>query len=309
MAVSTAGSCSATTGEVLEIGSATRSAWSEATLLLVICIWGLNFAVAKRALATFDPLAFNALRYAMASLLIYAVLRRQGRVQLPEREDWGRVLLLGILGNAIYQLVFIIGLDLTAAGSASLMLALMPVFVLLLDVRSGTRHEARSWLGVAASTIGVALVSRAALRVEGSEALLGNLLLIGAAAFFAVYTQGARPLLQRYGSIRTTAWTLWSGALVIVLMGVPSLLRQEWRQVDAVSWAGLFYSGLLSIGVAYLLWYRSVGRLGSSRTAIYSNLTPVVALMAGTLWLGERLTMLAVVGAALVIGGVMAVRR
>ncbi len=309
MAVSTAGSRSAAIGGVAAPEVKPESIWSDATLLLVICIWGMNFAVAKRALATFDPLAFNALRYAMASLLLYAVLRRRGRVQLPAREDWGRVLFLGILGNAVYQLVFIIGLDLTAAGSASLMLALMPVLVLLLDVRSGTRHEPRAWLGVAASIFGVAMVSRAALRVDGTEALVGNLLLIGAAAFFAIYTQGARPLLARYGSLRTTAWTLWTGAAVIFLTGVPSLFRQDWGGVDTVSWAGLFYSGLLSIGLAYLLWYRSVGRIGSSRTAIYSNLTPVVALIAGTVWLGEQLTPLTIVGAALVIGGVMLVRR
>jgi drug/metabolite transporter (DMT)-like permease len=79
--------------------------------------------------------------------------------------------------------------------------------------------------------------------------------------------------------------------------------------VDTVSWAGLLYSAFLSIGLAYLLWYRGVARLGGSRTAIYSNLTPVVALAAGALWLGEDLTLLSVVGAALVIGGVMLVRE
>lgn len=282
--------------------------WTEVTLILMVCIWGLNFAVAKRALATFDPLAFNALRYVLASIFVLLVLRRQGRLEMPARVDWPRLLVLGIFGNAIYQLAFIVGLNLTTAGSGSLMLAVMPVFVLALDLWSGVRHSARAWMGAAGSLVGVGLVSRAALSLEGSDALLGNLLIIFAAAFWALYTQGSGPMILRYGAVRTTAWTLWSGAVIIFLMGVPSLVRQDWGAIDAVSWAGLLYSAFLSIGLAYLLWYRSVGRIGSSRTAIYSNLTPVVALAAGAVWLGEGLTPLSLVGAAMVIGGVMLVR-
>lgn len=283
--------------------------WTEASLVLMICIWGLNFAVAKRALATFDPLAFNAVRYVLASAFVLVVLRRQGRLELPARVDWPRLLVLGIFGNAIYQLAFIVGLNLTTAGSGSLMLAVMPVFVLALDLWSGEKHSMRAWIGAAGSIVGVALVSRAALGIEGTEALLGNLLIVLAAAFWALYTQGSRPLIRRYGAVRTTAWTLWTGAVIIFLMGIPSLIRQDWGAIDAVSWGGLVYSAFFSIGLAYLLWYRSVGRLGSSRTAIYSNLTPVVALAAGALWLGEAITPLSLLGAAMVIGGVMLVRR
>lgn len=282
--------------------------WTEAGLVGMVCIWGLNFAVAKRALATFDPLAFNALRFVLASGFVFLVLRWQGRLVLPARGDWPRILLLGLFGNAVYQLAFILGLNLTTAGSSSLMLAVMPVFVLALELWSGVHHGARAWVGAVASIVGVGLVSQAALRIVGSEALVGNLLMISAAALWALYTQGSQPLIRRYGAIRATAWTLWSGATFIFLIGVPSLLRQDWGTIDAVSWGGLLYSAFLSIGLAYLLWYRSVGKLGGSRTAIYSNLTPVVALAAGALWLGERLTLLSLLGAALVIGGVMLVR-
>lgn len=274
----------------------------------MVCIWGLNFAVAKRALETFDPLAFNALRYLLASGFVFAVLRRQGRLEMPPREDWVRIVSLGLLGNGLYQLAFILGLDLASAGSSSLMLAVMPVFVLLLELWSGVRHSTKAWVGAAASIVGVGLVSGAALRLGGADALLGNVLMITAAALWALYTQGSHTLIRRYGSIRTTAWTLWSGAVFIFFMGVPSLLTQDWRAVDGLSWGGLFYSAFLSIGLAYLLWYRSVGKLGGSRTAIYSNVTPVVALAAGAIWLGEQLTLLSLLGAVMVIGGVMLVR-
>ena len=88
-------------------------------------------------------------------------------------------------------------------------------------------------------------------------------------------------------------------------MGIPSLLTQDWRAIDVLSWGGLFYSAFLSIGLAYLLWYRSVGKLGGSRTAIYSNVTPVVALAAGAIWLGEQLSVTGWVGGALIVGAAL----
>lgn len=286
-----------------------RAGWTEASLALMVLIWGVNFAVAKRALAAFDPLAFNALRYVLASAFVLAVLAWQGRLAAPSREDVPRVFLLGLLGNTLYQLAFILGLDRTSAGNAGLMLALMPVFVLLLGSRAGARHGRRAWVGAAISVLGVALVSGSSLRLEGTSALMGDLILISASAFWAFYTQGSQSLITRYGAIQTTAWTLWAGATGIFLIGTPALLHQSWGAVDSVAWGGLFFSAFFSIGLAYLLWYRGVERLGGARTAIYSNLTPVVALLAGAVWLGEVLTPLSLAGAAMVLGGVMLVRR
>jgi multidrug transporter EmrE-like cation transporter len=77
--------------------------------------------------------------------------------------------------------------------------------------------------------------------------------------------------------------------------------------VDATAWAGLLYSAFLSIGLAYLLWYRGVERIGGARTAVFSNVTPVVALITGWLWLGEALTPLGIAGAAMVLAGLMTV--
>ncbi len=281
---------------------------TELALTLMVFIWGVNFAVVKRTLEAFTPLGFNALRYLIASAFVFVVIRWRGALRLPERRDLPRVLVLGLLGNTVYQMLFIFGLDRTRAGNASLMLALVPILVLLFDFR-GERHGAWVWVGCALSVVGVALVSGSALRVEGSSTLVGDLMLIAAAAVWAIYTVGARPLIRRYGSVEATAWTLWAGAVGIFLIGLPDLFAHPWGGTGAAAWGGLLYSALLAIGLAYLLWYRGVERLGGARTAIYSNVTPVVALVTGAVWLGEALTALSVLGAALVLGGLVLVRR
>lgn len=282
--------------------------WTEAGLMLMVVIWGVNFAVVKRALVGFSPLGFNALRYVLASALVYAVLRSRGRLRAPARADLPRIVALGLIGNTVYQLAFILGVDGTRAGNASLMLALVPVFVLMLGFRQRNRHGPRVWTGVVLSVIGVAAVSRSTISMEGLATLRGDLLMIGAAAVWAIYTTEARPLIEKYGSVQTTAWTLWIGAIGIFIFGVPSLAAQDWTIIDAAGWGGLAFSALLSIGLAYLIWYRGVERLGGARTAVFINFTPVVALLTGAIWLGETLTPLSVAGAAMVLSGVVLVR-
>lgn len=274
----------------------------------MVVIWGVNFAVVKRALGAFEPLAFNALRFAIAAAFVYAVLRRGGPLRVPERRDVPRILLLGLLGNVLYQMAFILGLDRTRAGNASVMLALTPVFTGLLSAALGhERTGIRAWVGAAVSVVGVALVTGGTLRFAGAD-FAGDLILVGAAATWAMYTVGARPLIARYGSVPVTAWTLWVGAVGLGVLGIPALLRQEWSGLGTAAWGGLAFSALFAIGLAYLIWYRGVERIGNTRTAVFSNLTPLVALSVGALWLGERPTALSLVGAALVLGGVMGVR-
>jgi drug/metabolite transporter (DMT)-like permease len=78
--------------------------------------------------------------------------------------------------------------------------------------------------------------------------------------------------------------------------------------VGSGEWGGLFFSAIMSIGLAYLIWYRGVERIGNTRTAIFSNLTPLVALAVGALWLGERPGPLALVGVVVTLSGVLLVR-
>lgn len=273
----------------------------------MVTIWGVNFAVVKWALDAFEPLGFNALRHVLVSLFMAAVLYFRGRLTRPARRDMPRIVVLGIVGTVTYQMLFIFGLDRARAGNASLMLALVPLFLLVFGGRSAER-SAINWIGALLSVLGIALVSGSSLQLEGPETLVGDLILIGAAAVWAIYTLGARPLIAVYGPIRTTAWTLWAGSVVLILAGIPSLLHQDWTVVGPAAWGGLFYSAIFSIGVAYLLWYRGVQQIGGARTAVFSNLTPVVAVGAGAFWLGERLTWLTLTGAVLVIGGVLLVR-
>jgi drug/metabolite transporter (DMT)-like permease len=280
-------------------------------LLVLVVLWALNFSIIKIGLAVIPPFGFNALRFPLASLLLGVVLLAVGRLDLPARGDILRIVVLGVIGNLAYQVLFITGMDLTRAGNASVLLTTSPIFTALLSARLGhERIRPAAWVGIATVMAGIALVvgsGEDGFRF-GADTLRGDLLLVAAAAVWSVYTVGARDPIRRYGSVRVTAWTLWVGAALLVVVGLPDLMGLE-RGISPGTWAAVLYAGLLGLGLSYLLWYRGVKVLGNTRTSAFGNLVPVVAILVAWPILGEVPNVWQLVGAGVIIGGVRLVRQ
>jgi len=280
-------------------------------LLVMATIWGVNFPVIKAALNEISPLAFNALRFPLAAITVFLILKARGGVTWPEGRDLPAVIGLGILGNVVYQGFFIFGVDATLAGNASILLATIPIWTLILSTR--LRHESPGplvWLGVLGTLGGMILVVLGGnLTVAMRDATLrGDILMVGAAVTWATYTVSSRHLVWKYGATPVAAWTLWVGSTGLVLLGLPSVVHLPVREISMVAWCGVVYAGVLAIGLAYVLWNRGIRRIGSSRTAAYQNLTPVVALLVSWIWLQEVPSALQVTGAAVVLAGVSLAR-
>lgn len=280
-------------------------------LLGMALIWGVNFPLIKASLADLSPLAFNALRFPLAALTVLVILLARGTAPWPDRADWPRIVSLGVLGNIVYQGFFIFGLDATYAGNASILLATTPVWTLAFStLRGHERPGPLVWIGILATLSGMILVvvgGGHSVGIHGAT-LGGDLLMVGAAVTWSLYSVGSRGMVLKYGPLPVTAWTLWIGSTGLVLLGLPSLLATPFHRVSALAWVGVAYAGILAIGLAYLLWYRGVHRIGNSRTAAYSNLTPVVALAVAWAWLGETPGLLQIVGAGIVLGGLSLTR-
>jgi drug/metabolite transporter (DMT)-like permease len=273
-------------------------------------IWAVNFTAIKAGLDAFEPFAFNALRFPLAAGLLLSALVVTGRTGRPERRDVPRIVGLGLLGHVAYQLLFILGMDRTRAGNASLLLTGSPVYTAILSAALGhERVRTGAWAGVAATTAGIALVLGSSAGFGfGAETVVGDLLIVAAALVWAVYTVGARDLVRKYGSLRVTAWVLAVGAALLFLVGIPDLVRMR-ELPPPLAWGSVVYAGLLGIGVGHLLWYRGVQRIGNTRTAVFQNLVPPLALAVAWVALDEVPTPLQVLGAIVIIAGVTVVRR
>jgi len=283
-----------------------RPASADLGLIGLAAIWGLNFSVVKLVLREIDPLAFNTLRFPMAAAVFWIVLHRRGGIRRPAPGDVPRILLLGLIGHFIYQLCFIVGLDWTLAGNASLLLATTPVWTMALSSMAGhERPDTRAVIGIGSTLLGVALVivgGGGGLGL-GASTVRGDLLMLVAALLWSGFTVWGRAPVERYGPLRSTAWSLWVATPAIVLSGLPALLATDLGDLSPGAWAGIVYAGVLAIALAYVLWYRGVQILGNNRTAVYSNLVPVTALVAAWLWIGETPTWPQLLGAAVILAG------
>jgi drug/metabolite transporter (DMT)-like permease len=275
-------------------------------MLLVAVIWGVNFSVTKGAFATFPPLAFTGVRFGLASLLLVPLVRRlEGDGPLP-RGALVRLIVLGMVGNSLYQLTWISGLERTTASNSALILSSMPTIVAVMAVALRLEPFRPKVLGgVLVASLGVVLVVAARGTGFGTATMAGDLLTLAAVICWAGYTLGLRVLPPEISPLRVTMATTVAGAPVLLLAGLPAMAEMDWSAVGWEGWSALAYSTVLSLLVAYLIWNRSVKVVGPSRTVIYMCLTPLVAVIAAALLLGERPRPLQAVGAVLILAGVV----
>jgi len=279
-------------------------------LFLMVAIWGANFSLVKVALREFPELVFNALRLLIASsLFLGAIWWQQRTTPRPalSRAEWVRVVVLGLIGHLIYQFLFLGGLKRTSVANGSLIMGTTPVIVALLSAWTGhERISLQRWLGAAISFLGLYIV-------VGAQAGLGNptgdLLVLASTACWATYSVASVPLLKRHSPVVVTGYTMTVGATAYTLAAVPALRAMAWGQVSALGWGLMLASAVFALGLAYLIWYSSVQRVGSTRTAAWSNVTPVMAMSIAALWLGEGLALRQLAGAGVIFAGLVMTRR
>ena len=281
--------------------------WIDVALLGVVVIWGVNFTVVKAALSELTPLTYNAVRFGAASLftlLLAWIVERDLRIA---RRDWGYVFLLSLIGNFLYQIIYINGLARSRAGNTSLILSTSPIFVAIIGTLTKQEKLRRwNWLGIFLSFLGLYLLvggSGAGL-AWGSETLLGSLLVLGSAGTWGLYTVLLKPLVERYSATKATAWIMLATTPLLILVALPELRQQDWGAVSIPSWLGLLYSSALGIALAYVIWNAGVRRVGSSRTSVYAYLTPLISVVVAWISLGEAMQPVQALGAVAIVVGV-----
>lgn len=279
-------------------------------LLGVVLIWGLNLTIVKVALREVSPLAFNAVRFALATLTLLLLLRRFGESYGTTRKDGLKLAGLGVMGHTAYQMFFIEGLSKTTASHTALIFGITPVIVAILSLILGHEHvSAAGWAGAALAFGGEYLIIAGKAPSGGpAPSPFGDLLVLIAALCWCLYTVLARPLLARYSPLKVTAISMTWGFLGMLPFCVPSVRKQDWQSVTPKVWAATGFSFLFALVISYILWYRSVHKVGNVRTAVYSNLVPVTGTLAGWIFLGERLYPTLALGALAIFGGIVLTR-
>jgi drug/metabolite transporter (DMT)-like permease len=283
----------------------------------MVAIWGANFSLVKVALRDFPELAFNAFRLVIASAVFLAAIwwqRSRDGAASPlapglARADWARVVFLGLVGHLLYQLLFLGGVKRTSVANGSLILGTTPVVVALLTAWAGhERVPPLRWVGAAISFVGLYIV--VGQKVDWSASgHLGDALMLASTLCWATYSVASVPILKRHSPLVVTGYSISIGALLYTLVSMPTLVRVDWQAISLVSWVLMVASAVFALAFAYLIWYTSVQRAGSTRTAAWSNVTPVIAMLIAAVWLGEPIAPNHVIGSAAIFTGLFITRR
>ena len=282
-----------------------QTAWAgHGAALLTILIWGTTFISTKVLLTSFQPVEILFLRFVLGFLALCLIYPR--RLQLGERRQELWFAAAGLCGVTLYYLLENIALTYTLASNVGVLVSVSPVFTALFSHFLLRREKLRPafFAGLAVALAGVVLLS-----YNGSAVLKldprGDVLALLAAAIWSAYSLITRHISSFGYPVVQTTRRIFAYGLVFML---PALLIFGFRPsleavLEPVNLLNLVYLGLGACALCFVTWNFAVGRLGAVKTSTYIYLVPVVTLATSALVLGEPVTPLSAVGAALTVAG------
>jgi drug/metabolite transporter (DMT)-like permease len=284
----------------------------ESMLMAAVVIWAANYPISKYGLSGLGVYVFNGLRFVVAGLFLVVLFLRRFQWMPVARNDWGRLVGLGLLGNVVYQAAFVTGLNITTSGNAAVLLSTSPLWTVFFDARINRQPITAGMLwGMGMSLCGVFLIIMGSGKELGfgGSVLTGDLICLGAAALSGLTNTLQKPYLVRYGVPQLSMIFTVIGAVGLTALAIPSAARTPWMAVHWSYYAAVLASGAFSIAIAGLFWNKGIKELGPGRAANFNNLIPVLAFVFSYLVLGERLYAVQFIGAAATIAGVWYARR
>jgi drug/metabolite transporter (DMT)-like permease len=257
----------------------------------------------KLALNAIPPFAFAALRVVGAVLILdaFRVLRRREEIKPADRK---RLLLYGLLGVSLNQILFILGLSLTSAINTTILTATIPVFTLAAAGLLGREKlTARAAVGIGLASCGAWFLLNAQRFSWSSSNFRGVSLLLLNCLSYSLYLVLSRPILRHYRVATFTAAVFRYGAILIVLLALPQLVRLDWAAVPPLAWICVVAVIVLCTAIPYLLNSWALARTHASHVAFYVFLQPVITTALAIVFLSERLTPKTAVAALLIFLG------
>jgi len=288
-----------------------------AVALGTVTLWGASFPLTKAALDYTGPTAIAFLRWIISALLLVgwlALTRRRTPVAgltalrglLAVR--WRTVAWVALVGITLFYFLENLALRYTTATNAGVLSNLTSVFMVLIGaLLLRERLTSIEWVALVAAFSGSVLVSQGAghLSLKG-PGLVGDVLMIVAALFGAIYSVGGKGLSERYPAMVVTTAVSTAGALFLLPLALIEGLRFD---LPLTAWASIVLLGVGAGALANLWWLELLARTAASRAALVLFLIPVVSATLSVTFLHEPVTPLLVLGSALVLAGMMVVQR
>ncbi len=269
-----------------------------------VILWASAFPAIRVGVDGLGLAALSFLRLAIAAVALLAISSVAG-IRLPRTRDLPVISLCGLTGMTVYQVLLNWGEMHVEAGTASLLIAIAPVFSVLLAGAFLSEPITRNVMaGSLIAITGTAVVTLA----EGFSGFTpASLVVLAAAVVQGVYHFASKPLLHHYSGLEVATYAMVAGALFALPLAPAAVTAVTDAPAYAV-WSAIFL-GLLPSALGFVIWGYAVARLPLSISTAALYLVPPVALLVSFAWLHETPHPLELIGGAVVVAGVVLINR
>jgi drug/metabolite transporter (DMT)-like permease len=288
-----------------------RASLAYSAIVATTILWASSLIFAKLIFTELGPIVFVALRYTLATPFLFVLVFQRRKKQKPSslRANWKILLVTGLSGPFISQVLQYIGLELTNASDALLLLNLTPIFAVILAAPLlNERITLDKFVGLIVATIGATLIVMNAspdLVTLTVERVFGNIIIIVSTLFFAINGIAGKMSVK---STNTVSTTFYSTVFSVPFIWVTAALFDDVSVLFTMSveaWAIVLWVAVVNTVIAFMLYYESMKYIEASRVQIILNLIGVWGVIMSIVVLNEIVTLLQILGGLLTIIGVV----
>lgn len=263
-------------------------------LLLASLLYGGTVVAARVISGDIPPVAISVLRGLLGLSVLFPLARRSLRQSpTPSRQDLYRFALMGFLGITVGYATFLWAIQYSSATNASIIAATTPaITITLLALGWGIVPSKLRAFGIALSFSGllVVITQGSIIRLLSLSLSLSDLVLLLNVLAVSLFTILGQGVMAKFPPIVTSVYSLFFGTIFLLPYGIWEIFHRNWH-FSNTSMLVLLYMGCVVTGIATLLNFEGISRLGSGKAAILGNLAPVFGILLACIFLGERLSL------------------
>jgi drug/metabolite transporter (DMT)-like permease len=277
-------------------------------MALTTAFWGGSFVAGKIALREFPPLTLTFFRFLIATVIILPYMWVKDETRLPERRDLPLLFGLGILGVSGYFSFQFTSLLYTSAANSSTINALNPltssvIAAYMVDERLTTKKLGLIFLALS----GVLLtITGGDIRVLINMSFnKGDIIMLGAMTCFSFYGVYSKRATRLYSPLLVTGYVFLFGLIQITPLMLMEGVLGDVLSFSYAAWASIVFMAICSSVLGYLIQQVTIKKLGVNKTSLFINLVPLFAILFAYLILGDPVTIINIVSAAIIITAVI----
>lgn len=276
-----------------------------AALILVQFLFGMNYLFSKMILAEIPPLLWASARALITAIVFVVLCAAQGSLNISRGFFYYRPLILfSLLGVALNQGSFLMGLHHTTATNSALLNTLIPIFtILIVALRGQETVTLMRGTGFAFAFMGVLLIHRVEAFTVSNKTFLGDLLILLNTLFYSLFLAYSHRFFRKFDFVWSMTWLFVYGSLALTLFALPDWAAYEWKPLSITTWGCMLVSIFCGSVIPYLLVGFTLSKTQSSLVALFVYIQPLVASIMSYLFFREHIATRTIFAGALIFVG------